>query len=240
MTKVAILETDQPMPSVAEKHGSYGSQFQRLLLQGGLDLSAVLKKYDVVNKQEYPDLAGLDAILLTGSRYSAYEDAVWILKLVDFTRKAIEVGVKVVGICFGHQIVARALGVQVAPNEKGWELSALKIELTEKGQQVFPELRNGISIMQMHRDIVTSLPPDTELLASTEVCGIQGFYRENAIFTLQGHPEFVADLVAVLIHTREEVGILTESESKDALRRVNDRNDGPVVAKAMVRFMQGY
>jgi GMP synthase-like glutamine amidotransferase len=92
----------------------------------------------VVNDVEsYPPPDSTDAVLITGSRHSAFEDEPWIVKLVEYTKKCIEGGTRVVGVCFGHQIVGRALGVDVGRCDKGWELAVIEVELTEKGKQLF-------------------------------------------------------------------------------------------------------
>lgn len=116
------------------------------------------------------------------------------------------------GICFGHQIIARALGAKVGVNPKGWEVAATPVTLTSKGQEIFPEIakeyNNELSIMQMHRDIVFELPKDTELLATNDICSVQGFYRPKSIWTVQGHPEFTAEIEQILITLRKETGVL--------------------------------
>lgn len=140
------------------------------------------------------------------------------------------------GICFGHQIVGRALNVPVGVNPLGWELSATPVTLTATGKAVFPEL-SELSIMQFHHDIVESAPAGTEVLGYTDVCGVQGFYKPRSMFTLQGHPEFDEEVVGELLEKRAELGNIPEALAKDAERRLTDRNDGPVAAKAMVRFL---
>lgn len=126
-------------------------------------------------------------------------------------------------------------------NPKGWELSATPVKLSAKGQEIFPELaqqfNNEISIMQFHQDIVMELPKDTELLAFSDVCGVQGFYRPKGIWSVQGHPEFTAEDEFELIELRHEIGVIPEDIALDGLTRVNNRNDGPVIAKSMVRFI---
>lgn len=86
----------------------------------------------------YPDPSTIDAILITGSKYSAYADDDWIIRLTEYTRALIEEGrVRIIGVCFGHQIVARALGGRVAASLAGWELSVTEMELTKEGKRVF-------------------------------------------------------------------------------------------------------
>jgi GMP synthase-like glutamine amidotransferase len=240
-SRIAVLKADTLLLEISEKTGDLRDIFEQLLVRGGLDLSAVtVEGYDVVTKQEYPSsLQGLNGIIITGSKHNAFENDEWILKLVDFTKRAIESNVKVVGICFGHQIVGRALGAPVGRNSKGWEASITPMKLTQIGLKVFPELAqyNGISLMQMHQDIVSELPAGTELLASTDVCPVQGIYKAQSLLTLQGHPEFTEFIVSTLIEKRKETGLFNPELVNDSLGRLHDRNDGQSVAKAVVRFL---
>jgi GMP synthase-like glutamine amidotransferase len=93
----------------------------------------------------YPNLDDVDAILISGSKHDAFEDDEWILTLVEFVRKALlHDRVKIVGICFGHQIVARAMGALVARGDQGWEISVVETRLTEKGKEVFGKERETL------------------------------------------------------------------------------------------------
>lgn len=146
--RIAILECDTPLPGTVSKYGSYGGVFTSLLKSGADALSypnlssntgLTLSTYDVVTAQAYPALEDIDAILLTGSRHNSFENDPWIRKLVDFVRGVLEQQerVRVIGVCFGHQIVGRAMGVQVDRSEKGWETSVTAIDLTKRGQEIF-------------------------------------------------------------------------------------------------------
>jgi len=146
--RIAILEADTPLDQTRAKYTSYGGVFETLLKSGAdalsyPDLSAksglVITKWDVVTKQEYPNLDDIDAILITGSRYNSFDRDPWILKLVQFTKMLLEEQrrVRVIGVCFGHQIVGLALGVKVARSEGGWEASVTAVDLTKKGQEIF-------------------------------------------------------------------------------------------------------
>jgi GMP synthase-like glutamine amidotransferase len=95
--RVAILEADTPTPGVVKEIGSYGVIFTNLLRNGGLQPEHTIETYDVVSKMEYPAFDGLDAILITGSKFTVYHNDEWILKLVDFTREAISRNIKIIG-----------------------------------------------------------------------------------------------------------------------------------------------
>lgn len=94
--------------------------------------------FDVVTGQEYPKLDDIDAVLITGSKHNSFDNDLWILKLVEFCKGVLEQRrVRLIGVCFGHQILGRALGSEVGRSEKGWEISVTPIELTAKGQEIF-------------------------------------------------------------------------------------------------------
>lgn len=145
--RLAILEADTPVPGVKAKFGSYGGVFKYLFeracasLNPPQPLSSLLEisSHDVVNDLDsYPDPKTIDAILISGSKHSAYEDDEWIVRLVEYTQQCLESGrVRVIGICFGHQIVGRAMGAEVGKNVLGWELSVTEHELTNEGKKLF-------------------------------------------------------------------------------------------------------
>lgn len=144
--RIAILECDTPMESIASRYGAYPRIFSTLLnaaanqlaypglsSKEGLELSA----WDIVNGDKYPEFENIDAVLITGSKYTAYDNDPWILRLVEYTKKVLDQRrVRIIGVCFGHQIVGRAMGVKVGRME-GWEASVMAMDLTKKGQEIF-------------------------------------------------------------------------------------------------------
>jgi hypothetical protein len=143
--RLAILEADTPVPAANEKYGGYFGVFKHLFSRAvspaHLESELTLTGHDVVHNPDsaYPSLDDVDAILITGSKFNAFDDDAWILTLVEFVRKAlVHERVRVVGICFGHQIVARVMGTLVARSDQGWELSVTETRLTERGKELFP------------------------------------------------------------------------------------------------------
>lgn len=144
--RIAVLECGAPAGKTRAKYGGYGGVFKALLYaaadslnlpeissKSGLDISS----FDVTNFQ-YPTLDAIDAILITGSKANAFDDDPWIKRLVDFVKEVLaQDRVRIIGVCFGHQIVGRALGCRVGRCDKGWEVSVTAIDLTKKGQEIF-------------------------------------------------------------------------------------------------------
>ncbi|KAL2830864.1 class I glutamine amidotransferase-like protein [Aspergillus cavernicola] len=244
--RIAILECDTPAEKSNAKYGGYYGVFSKLLHEcaqalnqpdvlhpeSGLELS----RFDVVTEQLYPDLDHVDAVLLTGSKHNSFENHPWILKLVEFTKKAIaDPRVKILGICFGHQIIGRALGVEVGRNSAGWEIAVCDVDLTEKGREIFGV--GGLKIQQMHRDIVFSYPPDVIPLGSSPRCDVQGMYRAGKFITVQGHPEFREDIVNEVVKLRAEAGVFDKEQAEDALSRAGRPHDGIAIGVAFLKFL---
>lgn len=162
-----------------------------------------------------------------------------------------------VGICFGHQIIARALGARVDRSTDGWEVAVNAIDLTEAGKELFGRdslvqitsyplftssfrmiLTAGLqSLHQMHRDIVYDLPSGCANLGRSPRCQIQGLYMPTKLLTVQGHPEFDAFAMGQIAATRYEQRIFDEGLYGEARCRTGLPHDGGLVGKAICRFL---
>ncbi|KAF2396595.1 class I glutamine amidotransferase-like protein [Trichodelitschia bisporula] len=243
--RIAILECDTPLTNTKAKFGGYGGVFKQLLeraaetlKQPGLSATEGLELsfYDVVQSKSYPALDDIDAILITGSKHSAYLDDPWILDLVEFVKTTLhQERVRIIGVCFGHQIVGRALGQRVYLGDAGWEVSVTPIELSEAGKALFQ--RPELSLYQMHRDIVYGCPSGVEQLGSTDGCSNQGMYQKDRLITVQGHPEFTKEIEEEILHARHAAGIFPDGIYEDAIKRLPDHDQGVEVGKAFLRFL---
>jgi GMP synthase-like glutamine amidotransferase len=192
-----------------------------LLKEADPDLELVTKGFDVVYNRDYPSyefLADVDAVVVSGSFVAdAWVHTPWISRLAGYIVYLHDVWpqIRLCGICFGHQVIARAFGSDVGPMEAGWELGATKLQLTEAGRDVVssPEdPKDILTIQQIHSDEVKSVPEGFELLASSKRCKVQIIaqrypaneeppnYKHRArlppapycnihIYAMQGHPE---------------------------------------------------
>ncbi|MCJ1463490.1 hypothetical protein MMC07_002098 [Pseudocyphellaria aurata] len=220
----------------------------------------------------YPRLDDVDAVLISGSSESrwdvldfredpeanfgswvvetrhmlwvdAYEDHDWILRLVEFTKEVLaQTRVRLIGVCFGHQITGRALGAPVARSEKGYELSVIKLNLTAKGKEIF-DGKDVLSIMSMHRDIIVdnagTVGPlqDLEPLAFTSHTENQSMYQARRLITVQGHPEFNQEIVCELLKTRRRQNLYSQETFESAMERSGNVQEGLVVGRAFLRFL---
>ncbi|KAJ5997640.1 hypothetical protein N7499_005965 [Penicillium canescens] len=244
--RIAVLECDTPLDSINRRYNGYGGVFRALLTasakalnqpeklnpETGLEITA----WDIVNDDKYPKLEDVDAVLLTGSKHNSFDDIPWINRLVEFTQQVLaQDRVRLLGICFGHQIVGRALGAKVGRSDQGWEIAVCDMDLTDKGKELFG--REKIRIQQMHRDIVFEYPPNVTPLGSSPRCAVQGMYSPRRFVTVQGHPEFTGDMVTEIIGSRTKSGIFKETQGKDALSRAHNEHDGVAIGAVFLKFL---
>ncbi|KAI1749990.1 putative class I glutamine amidotransferase [Xylaria castorea] len=245
--RLAILEADTPAPGIKAKYQSYGGVFTHMFKRAcaalphpaPLESQLSLSFHNIVNDPTaYPDLETVDAVLITGSKYNAFDNDEWIVRLVQFTKRCLEGGrIRVIGVCYGHQIIGRALGAELGRNTRGWEVSVVEHELTEEGRKVFG--MEKMSIHQMHRDAVLSFPPGVVQLAWTNVCANQAMYIPGRMISVQGHPEFTEEMVHEILDMRKYGGIVSDGLYEDGISRVANKQDGVAVAQAFLRFLHG-
>ncbi|KAH8913528.1 class I glutamine amidotransferase-like protein [Atractiella rhizophila] len=256
-----VLLCDTPAPPVLAQYGTYHDIFCALFvasIPAESTASLNVKSYDVV-AGSYPPPAELDeadGVLLTGSKHTAYDTAPWILKLVDYVKEVHEKGKKIIGICFGHQIVAMAFGKRedssVCESNGAWEVGVVDCEMTDWGKAVFKENKGCLvsKIQQMHRDHVPKAPAGFQLLAHSPVAPNQGMILLSSptsptsfdlqsvrIFTVQGHPEFTCDIVQKIVGVRREQGIFSEERAEKAMKDAADAHDGVVIGKVILRML---
>ncbi len=186
--RIGILKCGQSPDILRGELGDYDSMFERLLAGRGFDFSSYH-----VEEMEFPKgVHDADGWLLTGSRHGAYEDHAFIPPLEDFIRKAYAEHVPMVGICFGHQIIAQALGGTVIKHPDGWAV----------GQQDYDFDGDRITLNAWHQDQVVTLPEGAEIAATNEFCENAALVYGDRAFTVQPHPEFDDSFVDGLIEHR--------------------------------------
>ena len=201
--KIGILETGELTDDLSKKYGDYPSLFARMLhaVNPEIDFHSVK-----VLEGELPK-APRDAHgwIITGSKYGVYENHFWIDPLKEFIRLSVNTNTPLAGICFGHQILAEALGGKVEKSHKGWGLGVHNYTVTTK-----PSWMEGINGAfaghAVHQDQVIILPETATVIASSEFCPyaalVYGDPESPNALSVQPHPEFSADFIHDLIETR--------------------------------------
>jgi len=201
--KIGILETGEVGADLRARHGDYPAMFQRLLAQVDPMLEFAVVR---VVRGKMPAAHGqADAWLVTGSRHAVYDDLPWIAPLKAFLRTCLAEGVPVVGICFGHQILAEAMGGRVEKSAKGWGVGLHDYDVVARpGWMADAPAR--FTVGAMHQDQVVAQPPGTAVLAASPFCEFAalayGDPERPAAISVQPHPEFSADYLDELIALR--------------------------------------
>jgi len=207
--------------------GGYLAMFGGLLAAHGIELTAV----DATAGPITVAPGDFDAYVLTGSASSVYDDEPWIAPAEDFLRAVVERGIPVAGICFGHQLLAQALGGRVEKAPVGWGMGVhayeLELELDADGWAgAMPP--TAMRLQAMHQDQVVALPEGARVWARSEHCPIAGFTVGDRVWTVQAHPEFSAPFAAALVDRRRP--LVGDVLADAATATLDDPTDHELVA----------
>lgn len=227
MKKIGILICGHVREEIVGKHGEYNVFFKRLLKEG--DFTFV--DYFAVDNQFPENVAECDAYIITGSAHGAYEDHAFIPPLEDFIHLAYKENIPQIGICFGHQILAQAMGGKVVKSERGWGLGIHKYRLkTEQGEK-------EIQLNAVHQDQVIEKPEMARLICTSDFCENAGLAYGNKAISFQPHPEFDKDFMFDLINLRAGKSFSKELADK-ALFSIEEKEEGNVIGDLLIEFLK--
>lgn len=260
---IAVLFCDKPIPDLVPEFGDLGDMCVDLVNNSGCKYPG--KKYTVHYlsedegkdernlNQAYLELLGdmdkgvIKGIVISGSGHDSFAEELWIQRLDEFLRNVVFIkeNFPIVGICFGHQIIAKNLGSKVGrnTNENGWECGIATISLNREifsieNKEFLSILKNNeegvvnehLNLPEFHRDIVYGLPSSTAIasakksnflsIGSTSKCSIQGLITGSGplkVLTFQGHPEFSKDFIIKFLNYKYEKGLLEKNVYEKSL-----------------------
>jgi GMP synthase-like glutamine amidotransferase len=230
---IGILQADSVREEFQPRFGDYPGMFETVL--GKSDPEIEFRHYNVELGVYPQQLDECDGYVITGSKKSVYDDEQWIHRLMDFVRQLHQRRKKVVGICFGHQLIAHALGGETQPADVGWGVGVHQSKVvSHKG--FMTSSVDGFGLLVSHKDQVTSLPEDAELIATSEFCPNAMYTIGDHVLTFQGHPEFTTDYSRTLMEMRRE--IIGESKLNAGLASLEGELDSGLVSKWIVNFIK--
>lgn len=233
--KIGVLETGKIAPDLLEKHGSYGDMFGAFL--GGADADFEVKVWDVVDGHEIPNSPSeADGWLVTGSKHGVYEDHAWIAPLRDFLASAHHARVPIVGICFGHQILAEALGGKVEKSDRGWGCGLHSYRI-DQPQPWMTGATETVQMHVMHQDQIVELPKGAQVIGGSDFCPYAMVAYGNTSISIQAHPEFEHDYEADLIRMRRNDPI-PATIADEGLRSLANGAENRMVAAWIAQFFK--
>ncbi|OIV91585.1 hypothetical protein TanjilG_08997 [Lupinus angustifolius] len=209
--RYVVLMCGEDTDYVRKKHGGYFGVFVRMLAEEG-------ERWEVytVARGEFPEedkLSDYEGFVITGSCNDAYGNDPWIHQLINLIIKLNSINKKLLGICFGHQILGRALGGKVSRSPSGWDIGVRTITFSSSSLLPFSSLKlpSNLSIIECHRDEIRELPSKAEVIAWSEKTGIEMFRYGDHIMGIQGHPEYTKDILLHLIDRLTQRNFIIES-----------------------------
>lgn len=227
MTRIAILKTGAPPPELAAIHGDYPAMFGALLGDG-----FATTVFDV-QKGEWPDPVAFDGAVITGSAAGVYEGDAWIAALLDWIR-LVRGELRMVGICFGHQAMAQALGGRVEKSERGWGVGLHRYEVVSAAPWMEPDAAT-VAIPVSHQDQVVAVPDEARITVRSEFTPYAGLAWGTDAISFQGHPEFTPAYASALTAGRR--GRIDPALVDQALETLAEPNDRAVVTDWIRRFL---
>lgn len=234
--KLTIIETGQAPAVIRDRFPSYPEMFARMF--AAVDAGIVCETVSLVKGEALPDPASLEALLYTGSPAGVYDDEPWMAPLMDFIRAGAQAKRPQVGICFGHQVMAQALGGNVVKSDKGWGVGAHTYQIAAlpgwQGGAAPAQMRVGVS----HQDQVVARPPGADVIAHSDFTEFAGLaYTGFPAISFQCHPEFEADFLAAL-YTARRGQSLSEDLADAAVASLQEENDRRFLAQWLASFLR--
>ena len=233
--KLTIIETGMVPEPIRASFVDYPCMFRALVRAADPDME--FETVSVIKGAALPDPASLDAVLITGSPAGVYDQDPWIAPLMDFIRSVAGAGIPQVGICFGHQIMAEALGGKVIKSPKGWGIGRHTYEM-----KICPDWAadcpSTISVGVSHQDQVVALPPGANILAASEFTPIAAIdYVQARAMSFQCHPEFSAEYCEALYTVRKGRG-LSEEQVDAAIQSLAKPLDNQRLGRWIAAFIR--
>ena len=220
---IGILQTGLAPEALSEELGDYPDLFAQLLEGNGF----TFRSFRVVDGVFPTTVRDCDGWLITGSRHGAYENHPWIAPLEQFIRDSFAAHVPMVGVCFGHQIIAQAMGGKVELYAGGWAVGATDYDFDGA----------TMTLNAWHRDQVTQVPKGAKVIASNDFCANAVLLYEGHALTMQPHPEFRPEFVDGLIRTRGK-GVVPDDLMATATARLTEPLQNRTMANQIAAFFK--
>lgn len=237
--KLLFIETGRPPLDFGDSFGLY-PEMLRQKLEPLLE-NAEFFTCSVLNGESLPDLNTIDGIITLGSPYGVYDDVPWIKTLEEYIKTAAEMKKPQVGICFGHQLIAQAMGGKVMKAPQGWGIGRHTYEFmpTESFKTICPKSLNyKINLLVSHQDQVLEKPESAKIIAKSDFTPFAALHYENEkILSFQAHPEFSPEFSSALIESRKGTRFSHE-EADNALKTLSEPINSDIAVNMIAEHLK--
>lgn len=232
--KVSVLQTGLVAEPLRNQFDNYGKMFADLVGDGGGKFT--FETVSLIEDEPLPPLEKTEAIIITGSALGVYDQKPWMEPLREFIRGAYARSIPMIGVCFGHQIMADALGGVVEKSEKGWGLGRHQYKITQK-PSFMGDTPDQMQFNVIHQDQVLSPPPNSKVVGGSEFTPYAMLeYDNGAAISIQAHPEF-ANEYATAVYELRTGELFDEATGERAIKSVDEKNDNMLMAEYFRRFL---
>ena len=238
MKKILILKMGDTLKSISQKYGEFP---QHIINKINLSVEEFIV-VDCQRKEVLPSVDDIKGIIITGSHSMVTDYEPWSVRISNWLKNIINTNIPILGICYGHQLLADILGGEVGYNSKGMEVGESDIYLTKEGQKdkllgVLPEKFEGY---EAHSQSVLKLPSNAKILAYNNHDEIQSFSYENHIWTTQFHPEFISDIVKEYVKINKKNIINIGKDYNEIYNEIEDYKYGEILLNQFIKIIKSY
>lgn len=232
MLRMGLINCDPLTPPVIAKYGDYPTMFADLF---ALATNQVTWEIFDATLEELPENVRVcDAYLITGSHFGVGDKEDWIQSLITFIQTLWEEQVKTIGICFGHQAMAQAMGGQVDRAPNGWGVGVAETTIIKQKPWMLP-WQAHFNVHISHQDQVLTLPPKGQCLGKTTRCPNAIIQIGETFLSFQGHPEFNQDYTQFLINKRKD--LFNPDAYEDFLNSLSLGTNNDILVKWIINFL---
>ena len=231
--KAAILQCDNVLEKFQSRFGDYPKMVEQMF--DGVDQPLSFDTYDCRQGQFPTDINAYDFYLTTGSKASVYEKLDWVQLLIEFVQQLDRHKKKLVGICFGHQLMAMAREGKVEKSNKGWGIGVARNRVISQPEWMGEEVTE-INILVSHQDQIIELPGDTLVIAESDFCPFFIVQWGDHFLSIQGHPEWNNDYSRTLINDRR--AIIPVDQVNAGLESLTIAPDNALFTRWIMEFVQ--
>lgn len=229
MRSLCIMVTGDPVPLALSARGDFATLIRETV---GDVYQGEWSEWEARSESDFPDPATLSGLVITGSASSVTDHEPWVLSGFEFLLRVVSSGVPVLGVCFGHQMLAEALGGRVEKNPRGREIGTVDFTLLGEDPVVF-DAPGRYRVNMSHMDSVVRLPAGAQVLGYTSLDPHAALRFGEKVWGVQFHPEFDREIVGHYAHTRADI---LRQEGLDPEQLTRSATDTPAGAEVLRRF----